>query len=117
MADNALPAAKVSPRLANGAICWYAGDTFSIKLKFDLEDQDGAAVTMGSGDTAKITFRDKQKQIVKEYSFSGITDNTVELVFDDATSALFGKGDYTYDALYTHGEKTTLARDGRAKVE
>ena len=55
-ASNVIPAARVSPRIANGCICWYEGDTFSLRLRLELEDQDGAAVTVGASDSVKITF-------------------------------------------------------------
>ena len=117
MADNILPGARVSPRLASGAICWYAGDTFTVQLLLELADQDGAAVTIGAADTVKVTFYDKQRRLVKEFSFTGPAGNTVSLVFDDGVTALFPKGEYTYDILYTYANKTTLARDNRARVE
>ena len=40
-ASNVIPVARVSPRIANGCICWYEGDTFSLRLRLELEDQDG----------------------------------------------------------------------------
>ena len=52
------PGAYASPRISNGVLCWYAGDTFSVVIQADLVDQDGAAVDIGTTDTVKITFRD-----------------------------------------------------------
>ena len=39
------------------------------------------------------------------------------MTFDGTVSAKFPKGANYYDIVYTHGEKTTLARDNRAFVE
>ena len=39
-----IPGAYASPRISNGVLCWYAGDTFSVVIQADLVDQDGAAV-------------------------------------------------------------------------
>ena len=40
-----------------------------------------------------------------------------ELTFDETVSAKFPQGAYRYDILYTHGDKTTLARGNCAAAE
>ena len=87
-----LPAARPSPRVAGGVLRWYAGDTFKVTLRLELQDQDGEAVTVGAG-------------------------NCVTLVFDETVNAKFPQGAYRYDILYTHGDKTTLARGNCAAAE
>ena len=47
-----LPAARPSPRVAGGVLRWYAGDTFKVTLRLELQDQDGEAVTVGADDSA-----------------------------------------------------------------
>ena len=47
----------------------------------------------------------------------GVTGNCVTLVFDETVSAKFPQGAYRYDILYTHGDKTTLARGNCAAAE
>ena len=59
-----IPGAYASPRISNGVLCWYAGDTFSVVIQADLVDQDGAAVDIGTTDTVKITFRDDTREEV-----------------------------------------------------
>lgn len=51
------------------------------------------------------------------FSFTGVTGNCVTLVFDETVSAKFPQGAYRYDILYTHGDKTTLARGNCAAAE
>lgn len=46
-----LPAARPSPRVAGGVLRWYAGDTFKVTLRLELQDQDGEAVTVGADDS------------------------------------------------------------------
>lgn len=116
-AQNTVPGARVSPRIANGCICWYEGDTFSLRLKLELEDQDGEDVTVGASDSVKVTFFDRTRQQVHEFTYTGITGNAVTLSFTESVSAKFPKGLYTYDILYTHGDRTTLASENVARVE
>ena len=51
-----LPAARPSPRVAGGVLRWYAGDTFTITLRLELQDQDGEAVTVGADDSVTVRF-------------------------------------------------------------
>lgn len=114
---NILPGAQVSPRIANGCLCWYEGDTFQIDLEMSLEDQDGEKVEMAGGDSVAFTFYDKTRNKVHECTFTGVQQNTVTLNVTQVVSAKFPKGLYTYDVVYTHGDRTTLARDNRIRVE
>ena len=92
-----IPGAYASPRISNGVLCWYAGDTFSVVIQADLVDQDGAAAG-----------RDR---------ILDICHNQVTLVVDAEISAKFPKGRYTYDVEFSHGDRTTLARDNKVRVE
>lgn len=112
-----IPGAYPSPRIDKGVLRWYEGDTFEITLKFELQDQDGEDVTMGTTDSVSVVFLDDTRQPVQTFSFDSVEDNRVKLTFDETVSAKFTKGKYTYDVRYTHGDKTTLARDNRAFVE
>ena len=116
-ATNVIPGARVSPRIANGCICWYEGDTFSLRLRLELEDQDGEDVTIGTSDSVKVTFYDRTRAQVQQFVYSGITGNMMTLDFTEDVSAKFPKGLYHYDILYTHGDRTTLASGTVARVE
>ena len=35
---NNLPRADLSPRIVNGVLKWYEGDTFSLQIDLELED-------------------------------------------------------------------------------
>ena len=107
-----LPAARPSPRVAGGVLRWYAGDTFKVTLRLELQDQDGEAVTVGADDSVTVRFYDEQNAPVHTFSFTGVT-----VVFDETVSAKFPQGAYRYDILYTHGDKTTLARGNCAAAE
>lgn len=112
-----LPNAEQSPRIVNGVIRWYQGDTFDIQLNLDLTDQDGEPVVINTDDLVKIVFTDKSKSVVKEFEFTNVEDNTVTMDFDSACTALFGKGNFTYTVTVRHGDRTTVASDNKVVVE
>lgn len=112
-----LPAAKPSPRIAGGALRWYAGDTFSMTLALELCDQDGVPISVGTDDRLTVQFYDAAHEAVHAFQFDRVENARVTLTFDETVSAKFPKGLYFYDVLYAHGDRTTLARDNRAFVE
>lgn len=112
-----LPGAKPSPRIAGGVLRWYAGDTFSVTLALELRDQDGETVSVGASDSLTVSFFDASHTPVHTFQFDRVTGGQATLTFDDTVSAKFPRGAYFYDILYTHGDKTTLARDNRAAAE
>lgn len=119
--DMNIPAAKPSPRFAFGTLCWYAGDVFRVGLEIDLKDQDGERVHLKSGDTVTVNFYDETLRLVKAFT-PQITGDSVELVFDKDTTALFPEGDYTYDVEYTYTDtdgarRTTLVQGNKCLVE
>lgn len=112
-----LPSAELSPRIVNGVLKWYQGDTFDLQLTLELIDQDGEPITITSGDTVKIVFKDRSLRTVKEFTFNDIANNTVTMDFDATCTALFPTGNYTYDVYYTGAERTTLADNNKVVVE
>lgn len=112
-----IPNAEMSPRIVNGVLKWYEGDTFELQLELELTDQDGESVIIGASDTVKIVFLNERREQVKEFSFTNVQNNTVTLDFDATVTALFRRGRYTYDVYYTAAERTTLANENKAVVE
>lgn len=112
-----IPNAEISPRIVNGVIRWYQGDTFDIQLTIELEDQDGEAVILGEDDTVSITFRNQSDSAVKTFTFTELEGNTVTMDFDSTCTALFGRGNYSYTVTITHGERTTIASENKVVVE
>ena len=56
-----------------------------------------SGVTLGAQDSIKLTFKDKNNgETILEKTFDSIVDNTVNLVFTNAESALFPVGTYVY---------------------
>ena len=113
-----LPHANPSPRIVNGVLKWYLGDTFDIQIKLDLEDQDGEEIIINNESSVEAVFLDRRKKVVKEFVFSNIKDNTITLSFDNNISSLFPIGEYTYDIYYCVGDRRiTLADNNRVIVE
>ena len=112
-----LPAAKPSPRLQNGVIYWYDKDTFELTVEIDIIDQDGVPVVIGTDDTVDVVFLNNRKETVKTFTFGSISGNTIILDFDSVTTALFGKGTYTYDIYLNANERKTLANENKVVVE
>ncbi|MBR5948217.1 MAG: hypothetical protein IKZ82_06160 [Clostridia bacterium] len=118
-----LPSAKRSPRIVNGIIYWYQGDTFSLTVRIDLKDQDGEPITIDDQtDDVDIVFRNCREETVKTFSFGAaaqttITDNTITMAFDSTVTALFTRGKYRYDVYYNGEYRTTLADENVVVVE
>lgn len=54
-------------------------------------------VTLGDSDSIRFTFKDTVNgQTILEKDYNGITENTVNLEFSEAESALFEVGSYVY---------------------
>lgn len=115
--SNTLPGAKPSPRVTEGRLYWYEGDTFAMDILLDLTDQDGEPLDIGAGDTLTLTFYNHAGKPVHSVTYSSITGNKVTLTVDETVSGKFAKGEYTYDARYIHGDKTTVARGNGLRVE
>ena len=119
----AIPSARLSPRIENGVLHWYQGDRFSLCLVLQLQDQDGETVEIKpASDQVEVRFFDAQRQLVQAFLFGGeegegITDNRLTLSFDSDVTALFPRGDYHYDVIYTGGSRTvTLVAAAPARV-
>ena len=120
MADLAF--SKPSPRIENGVLLWYYGDTFDYEITISLVDQDGEAIDIEATDSVNINFYNAKNELVKTFAFgSGSTeavdDNIVCLAFDETVSALFEKGSYHYDIILVSEETTTITSNAPVIVE
>lgn len=116
---QALRKGKPSPRIENGILIWYQGDTFVLRLALQLRDCFGLPVALTEQDSLEITVRDLREDVVTVFSFPGeaLTEGEVEVSFDGERSALLKAGEYTYDVVLCHGERITLAKNNRMIVE
>jgi hypothetical protein len=110
-----IPRAKMSPRIENGIIYWYEGDTFELNLAIDLRDQDGCIVEPTDETAFEIIIRNERKEDVyseKHYAAAGVT-----FACDEEVTKLFKKGKYRYDVNYYGEYKTSIAEDNIMIVE
>lgn len=112
-----LPHARLSPRIDNGVLYWYEGDTFTMNLELKLRDPDGEEIIIPDTATVTVVFRDESEETVKEFTFEEIEGNTVVLEFDTNCTALFPAGKYTYDVYYDGEYRTTLINENKVVVE
>lgn len=115
-----IPSADISPRIENGVLYWYEGDTGTLVFDIELTDQDGEALTIDPADTFDVIFRNERRQAVQTFSALTATDGQISMTFDSTVAAKFPKGRYTYDVIYTRdsdGKVTTLCDDNEAVVQ
>ena len=109
--------AEHSPKIVNGVLSWYEGNTFELQFELELVDQDDFPITIADTDTVDIVFRDKKRKIVKGFHFENISENIVVLNFDIEVTALFPEGKYTFDMDYTGENRVTILHDSPVRVE
>jgi hypothetical protein len=114
-----IPSAKISPRIVNGVLYWYEGDTFRLHLSLELTDGDGENISIADTAEITVTFYDRTKREVKAFSFTGkdAVGGTIVLSFDDSVTNAFPRGDYTYRVAYRDEYKHTIVHDNDAVVE
>lgn len=118
---SCLPGAKPSPRIEHGVIMWYAGDTFDLDIALHLTDQDGEDIIIGDDDRVEVEFRRRSGSLLHRFVCTAEDDtlhgNTITLIFDERTAAMFARGEYIYDIYLVGAERTTIANDNCAMVE
>lgn len=115
-----LPRAKQSPRVCNGAVMWYQGDTFEITFELRVQDQDGEPVEFSTNDTIEMRLIDRSEQAVEigENVDMDLDRGTITLMVDDALSQRMYPGDYRLTIAVMHtGLRTTLLQRCRVVVE
>lgn len=112
-----LPSARMSPRIVNGVIKWYEGDTFSLRVEIELTDEADEQIMIQPTDEVRFVFRNNRKEIVHEIRETNIENNCVTLYFTENVSAKFPKGRYEYDVYYNGEERKTLSNDSPIVVE
>ena len=114
---STIPAAKASPRIENGVLKWYEGDTFDLTIEITLVDATPVAIDIPASATITLIFYNERKAKVKDFIFTNIENNKIDVPMDAETSALFKRGRYSYDMKYDSATLTTIVNDNICVVE
>lgn len=140
MDNNVIIPAPQSPRMDNGVLKWFYGDTFAVDMVINLVEQevgaDGAQVDVpidfDESDQIVVTFFNAKKEVVHSFISKNISNDknseyyhTISLEFTKDISHRFCRGKYTYCIKYVHKENgktactdiTTICVNNRAEVE
>lgn len=117
-----LYSAQQSPRINNGVIYWYQGDTFTLTFAIDLTND---TTIFNNTDRVTIEFftHGRTSLLHLEYAegqFQRINDKYIEfdVEIDEERTSLFARGRYNYDMIHTAGEDiTTIVSKGGIIVE
>ena len=140
MDNNIMAPAPQSPRMDNGVLKWFYGDTFVVDMVINLVaeavGEDGTLgnrlINFNESDQIMVTFFNDRKELVHSFILKNISnDETSEsyhmasLDFTKDISHKFRRGRYTYCVKYVHkdGDETvstditTICVNNRAEVE
>lgn len=114
MADLAAKT-KDSPWIDNGVLYFYEGDTFVFKLDLNFT-QDGEPLEIEPTDTILFEFKNDRGEIIATKIFTNITDNKLDMEWDQEFTSHFTVGKYTYRAKYISDFTTTIIADNVVMV-
>ena len=140
MDNDVIVPAPQSPRMDNGVLKWFYGDTFAVDMVINLVEQeaqkDGTFVdkpiNFDESDQIVVTFFNERKEVVYSFISKNISNDekseyyhTITLNFTKDVSHRFRRGKYTYCMKYVHKEDgntvytdiTTICVNNRAEVE
>ena len=116
---SSIQPAKSSPRLENGVLRWYHGDCFVVDWTISLT-KDGVPYQYDADDELIFSFYTRpDKELVHQFTFTNIQNNTVSLEFTEEVSNKFAIGNYSYCIKFNShdGELVTLYAKERAEVD
>lgn len=110
--ENFLMGGRSSPRIRDGKIYWYEGDTFTWSLKFTIKQCDGTDYILQPTDKIIVDFKKNLHTDKSIYTFifenQEYTDNTIKMEFTPEITALFPYGFYKIGAKLESEDITTL---------
>lgn len=123
---NTIAGSKESPRYNDekDILYWFSGDAFSIDWTLRLVDCDtGEPIAYQPTDTLIFSFFDIKKNLIKQFTFTDIQNDTVTTVFTPVLSKKFVPGNYSYCIKFTWTDSDgtsriqTLVDNKKIKVE
>lgn len=138
--NNVIVPAPQSPRMDNGVLKWFYGDTFAVDMVINLVEQNldengefiNKIVDFDADDQITVVFFNARKEVVHSFVAKNISNDegsedyhTITLDFTKDISHKFHRGRYTYCVKYIHKENgrtvstdiTTICVDNKVEVE
>lgn len=110
--ETILKGAEQSPRVENGVIYWYCGDTFLWTLKFIITECDGTEYILKDTDKIVVEFKknlySQDNIYVFEFQNQEYVDNSITMQFTQEISSLFPYGFYKMGVHLEDTDVTTL---------
>ena len=106
--------AEQSPRIENGVIRWYYGDTFKLELELEFTNDNGDIVNIQPTDEISISFKNHRDTVIYENTFN---TNTITLDMTEELSQKFKVGEYYYTVKLNSEYITTLMKNNKVVVE
>ena len=105
-----LQKARQSPRVSNGDILFYEGDTFCLILELEISEDGQGQHQITGKETVEVEIFDASGTRIyqKTYDASQIENNCIELPFDEALVAKLPAGRYSMAATLNWQYRTTI---------
>ena len=108
--------ARQSPRVEeDGTLRWYAGDTFTLTLKFELVDLNDAQINPNPTDKIYVEFKNSKDEVVATFEETGAS--RIDIVMNQETSNKFKEGVYSILVKFNAEYVTTLLKNSKVVVE
>ena len=99
--------ARQSPRVEeDGTLRWYAGDTFTLTLRFELVDLNDNPIEPNPTDKIRVEFKNNKDEVVATFEETGAS--RIDIVMNQETSNKFKEGVYSILVKYNAEYVTTL---------
>lgn len=108
--------AKQSPRFEGETLKWYVNNTFTIEWGISLT-KDNVPLVFDDNDEIVFEFYSGDKQLVHEFRFDHIVNNSVDLDFTEEVSSKFPVGKYIYCAKFIDHDGTIITIFAKKKAE
>ena len=107
--------AEQSPRIEDGIIKWYAGDTFELNFEFEFSDTEGNVISSEETDYLEFKiFNEYYDTIYEEVVYKS---HEVSVYMNDENTAKFPRGKYFYVIKRNDGFITTIIQENEIVVE
>ncbi len=113
----ALRGAQRSPRIHNGNILFYEGDTFRLMLTMEIDEADGSRYHFQEGDSIELEIYDRNGDRVWSKQYTDCTGGRIALEVNADLNAVLPAGKYHLAARFRGENATTIIAQTKIIVE